>query len=159
MGRNAAGRDRFRTRVEYFPAATGMEIKSGLIDEASVCQTFHLESKDKIRLRDRKISYPRPAIARSSVDSVWIFHCHQNQINIFCLSSAIGSKSILPLREHVRGSDMSETEMALRLPIIVDTHAAPESCSTGSFNQYWFHVKLIRNMMRGRPICEKSLWS
>ena len=61
-GRNAAGRDRFRTRVEYFPAATGMEIKSGLIDEASVCQTFHLESKDKIRLRDRKIFYvhPRP---------------------------------------------------------------------------------------------------
>ena len=45
--------DRFRARVEYFPAATEVKIKSGLIDGAFVCQTFHLENKDKIRLAER----------------------------------------------------------------------------------------------------------
>ena len=40
----AARADRFRTRVEYFPAASEMKVKSGLIDEAFVSQTFHLEN-------------------------------------------------------------------------------------------------------------------
>ena len=39
---------------------TEVKIKSGLIDEAFVCQTFHLENKDKIRLERRGRNFTPP---------------------------------------------------------------------------------------------------
>ena len=133
--------------MEYFPAATGMEIKSGLIDEASDCQTFHLESKDKIRLRDRKIFYPRPpASTKAGGLGLDFFMSPKSHF----LSSANGSKSILPLREHVRGSDISATDQS------------GHTCFSRELLHWMLQSLLVPRLVdtkhdEGRPICEKKV--
>ena len=100
--------DRFRARVEYFPAASEVKIKSGLIDEASVCQTFHLENTDKIRLECGRSFTPPPRIllwwyfVQNLISSGFSLAFPNHHIDCFSAFFSSRCKSILTLLEHDR---------------------------------------------------------